>query len=210
MPRTDKRAQIMRAAEKLFTRRRFHEITLDDVVHAAKVGKGTIYRYFKNKEDLFFQTAASGFGDLEDILHRTVPHKADFRQQLLVACMEITNFFSRRHQLFGMMQAEAGRMRWCGDEFRRQWLAGRKRLTEAVAEIVRRGMGEAAIRKDIPADVLAGIFLGMLRTHARELGEFPDGTRSHEIIIDLFCNGAARHRGTTCAKRRKKATAAAR
>ncbi|NJL30924.1 MAG: TetR/AcrR family transcriptional regulator, partial [Phycisphaerales bacterium] len=31
---------------------------------AAGVGKGTIYRYFKDKDDLFFSTAAQGFEDL--------------------------------------------------------------------------------------------------------------------------------------------------
>ena len=207
MRRTDKRAQIMQAAERLFTRRRFHEITLDDVARAAKVGKGTIYRYFKNKEDLFFQTAASGFGDLEDLLHRTVPREADFREQLLVACGEITDFFGRRRQLFRMMQAEAGRMRWCNGEFRKQWHAGRKRLTEAVAEIIHRGVNEGAVRKDISSEVLARILLGMLRTRARDLGDLPDSDRSHEMIIDVFCNGATLRR--RAARTRKKATATA-
>ena len=36
----DKRQRIMQAAEKLFSSRRFHEITTDDVAREAKVGKG--------------------------------------------------------------------------------------------------------------------------------------------------------------------------
>ena len=38
-----KERRIMEAAERLFTSRRFHEITLEEVAQAAKVGKGTIY-----------------------------------------------------------------------------------------------------------------------------------------------------------------------
>ena len=207
MQRTDKRAHIMQAAEKLFARGRFHEITLDDVTRATKVGKGTIYRYFKNKDDLFFQAAASGFDDLENLLHRTVPREADFREQLLVACRGITDFFNRRHQLFRMMQAEAGRMRWCNGEFRKQWHAGRKKLTVAVAEIVHRGVNEGTVRKDMSPEVLARILLGMLRTRARDLGDFPDSDRSHEMIIDIFCNGAGLRKPT--ARTRKKAIATA-
>ena len=48
----------MRAAEKLFTSRRYHEISLDAVVQEARVGKGTIYRYFQSKDDLFFHRRA--------------------------------------------------------------------------------------------------------------------------------------------------------
>ena len=70
--RPDKRLAIMQAAESLFTSRRLHEITLDDVAREAQVGKGTIYRYFQDKDDLFFQTATQGFDELCDLLQQRV------------------------------------------------------------------------------------------------------------------------------------------
>ena len=112
MARKDKRAQIMDAAERLFTSSRLHEITLDDVVARANIGKGTIYRYFKNKDDLFFQTATRGFDDLSDLLGRNVPEDGPFGQQLLTACRLIDRFFHQRRQLFRMMQSEEARIRW--------------------------------------------------------------------------------------------------
>ena len=57
----DKRQEIMGAAASLFANRRYHELTLDKVAKKAKVGKGTIYLYFKDKDDLFRQTAKWGF-----------------------------------------------------------------------------------------------------------------------------------------------------
>ena len=68
--RQSKRDQIMKAAEHLFTNRRFHEITLDQVARAAGVGKGTIYLHFADKDDLFFQVATSGFTQLCEIIER--------------------------------------------------------------------------------------------------------------------------------------------
>ncbi len=68
----DKRQQIMLAAERLFLGRPFHEVTTDQVAHEAHVGKGTIYRYFKSKDDLFFETAHRGFDELCELLHREV------------------------------------------------------------------------------------------------------------------------------------------
>jgi len=57
MKKESKRQQILRTAEKLFTSRKFDEVTTDDIMNAAGVGKGTIYRYFRNKDDLFFHVA---------------------------------------------------------------------------------------------------------------------------------------------------------
>ena len=72
----------MEAAEQLFRTRQFHEITLDEVAQQAAVGKGTIYLYFSDKQELFFQTAMAGFDDLCELLRRTATHGASFRKDL--------------------------------------------------------------------------------------------------------------------------------
>jgi AcrR family transcriptional regulator len=192
MARRNRREQIMQAVEKLFTSRRFHEITLDDVAQAARVGKGTIYRYFQDKDDLFFQTATSGFDDLCDLLGRKVPDNTTFAEQLASACEQIGRFFKRRHQLFQMMQAEEDRIYWFTGTIRDRWMEKRQNLVSALAEIMRKGVGEGKVRNDIPAEVLANFFLGMLRTRARDLTNTPGVTQRHELLVDLFCRGATR------------------
>ena len=48
----DKR--ILKAAEKVFSRKGYHQATLDEIIQIADTGKGTVYKYFKNKENLFY------------------------------------------------------------------------------------------------------------------------------------------------------------
>ena len=191
MTRRDRRQDIMAAAEKLFTSHRYHEITTDDIAQAARVGKGTIYRYFADKDDLFFQVATSGFDELCDLLERKVPENGRFAEQLLSACAEIPRFFERRKQLFRMMQTEEGRMHFSDSGLRERWMARRKKLVAAVAAILRKGVDEGALRSDIPCEALANFLLGMLRTRARDLAgplepRLPDG-----LLVDLFYRGAA-------------------
>ncbi|HUV38991.1 MAG TPA: helix-turn-helix domain-containing protein, partial [Planctomycetota bacterium] len=127
MPKRDRRSEIMRAAERLFTSRQYHEISLDDVIRDARVGKGTIYRYFKNKEDLFLQTAQSGFDEVCEVIHCEVPGDASFERQLVSACRKISDFFTRRKQLFRMMQTEQARMFWRRGEVRSRWHERRRK-----------------------------------------------------------------------------------
>ena len=189
MASKDKRAQIMDAAERLFTSRRLHEITLDDVVAQANIGKGTVYRYFKNKDDLFFQTATRGFDDLRDLLARNVPQDGPFDQQLLTACRLIDGFFHQRRQLFRMMQSEEARIRWCHGELRQRWTQRRREVVSAIAEIIKRGVREDAIRQDIAPGALAAFLLGMLRTRSRHM-DAPGQRLSLESVVGLFCCGA--------------------
>lgn len=191
MPRRNRGPEIMRAAERLFTSRRFHEITLDDVAAEAHVGKGTIYRYFRDKDDLFFQTATWGFDELCDLLVRKVPGDGTFAQQLLSVCEHISAFFNRRRQLLRMMQSEEARMHWCRPETKTRWAEHRERLLSAMGQVLSRGMDEGAIRRDVPAEVLAAFLLGMLRTQARELGDWPQARQGLECAVSLFLHGAA-------------------
>ena len=112
-----KRQDIMRAAERLFAGRRYHEVTLDEVAHVAGVGKGTIYLHFKDKEDLFFRLVTSGFDELCEVLKERLPAGAGFREQLSAAARETTRFFDARrplvpvrivHDVYGTLPGTAG------------------------------------------------------------------------------------------------------
>jgi len=192
MARVDKRLQIMKAAEKLFASRRFHEIVMSDVARAAKVGKGTIYQYFENKEALFFQVATSGFDELCKLLGRRVPQEAPFAEQLADAIGQITEFFEGRRQLFRMMHSEEFRLAWAGGNLREQWLTQRQKLIAAVTEIVQKGVDERAVRSDLSPELLTTVLLGMLRTRACELAVGKADWPEHSVLIDLFLNGAGR------------------
>ena len=49
-----RRNEILDAAEKVFFSKGFNNATMDEVAETAELSKGTLYLYFKNKEDLYF------------------------------------------------------------------------------------------------------------------------------------------------------------
>jgi TetR/AcrR family fatty acid metabolism transcriptional regulator len=186
----EKQHLIMQAAEKLFTSRRFHEITMEDVAAAAEVAKGTIYLYFRDKEDLFAQTCTAGFDELCELLQSEVPENASFAEQLLGMVRQIAEFFERRHQLLRMMQAEEARMFYMKGGVHDRWMEKRKKLVSAITAVLAMGVSAGEVREDIPPEVLANVLLGMLRTRARDLSGAPPEVRRHEVVVDLFCRGA--------------------
>ena len=59
MPRVKTEAKeraILDAAAKVFARKPFHGVLIDEIASDAGIGKGTIYRYFETKDDLYFAT----------------------------------------------------------------------------------------------------------------------------------------------------------
>lgn len=50
----NKRQQILQAAYAVFSRKGYHRATVDEIIALADTGKGTVYNYFVNKEQLFY------------------------------------------------------------------------------------------------------------------------------------------------------------
>ena len=73
----ERKKQILDAAMAVFSRMGFHKARMDDIVEESGLSKGTLYWYFKSKDDIiiallkyFFERE---FTDLETILHGEEP-----------------------------------------------------------------------------------------------------------------------------------------
>ncbi|MFN2595036.1 MAG: TetR family transcriptional regulator [Actinomycetota bacterium] len=56
-PRHDPAARLLQGAVEAFTQRNYTEVNVDELCTRAGVAKGSFYRYFKSKEQLFFAAA---------------------------------------------------------------------------------------------------------------------------------------------------------
>jgi len=57
----ERRAQIMEAALACFTRKGYNNTTMDDIAAESGLSKGSLYWYFKSKDDLFAEALLSVF-----------------------------------------------------------------------------------------------------------------------------------------------------
>jgi AcrR family transcriptional regulator len=55
LPAEKRRAQLIRAAERLFRKNGYRGTSIDQIARAARVTKGAVYFHFDSKEDLFFE-----------------------------------------------------------------------------------------------------------------------------------------------------------
>lgn len=60
-PRTANPNDILDAAADLFAASHFHEVRLEDIAAKAGVGKGTVYLYWKSKEEVYLAIIRRGF-----------------------------------------------------------------------------------------------------------------------------------------------------
>ena len=78
----DKKERIIEAAISLFARYGIRKTTIDEIARNAQVGKGTIYLYFKNKEDIFASTLRQVTTEMIEALQEAVENGTSVTAQL--------------------------------------------------------------------------------------------------------------------------------
>jgi AcrR family transcriptional regulator len=153
-----KRQKITEAAARLFAARPFHEVRLDEIAADAQVGKGTLYIYFRGKEDLYFSIIQDGFTHLLEGLKQQVtqapaPWEALERivQSLVAFAFEYPHFFEL--------------MRTMGppQESQEPLLHLRQELTAIIGRTLERGIEQGVLQDPLPA--LTAVFIpGLVRS----------------------------------------------
>lgn len=101
-----RQADILAAAEELFASRGFHLTSMEDVAARAEYATGTIYRYFKNKEDLYLELLRRKLAEYLAALRRAAAADAPPAERLraLIRCK--ARFFHENAAFLGIYITE--------------------------------------------------------------------------------------------------------
>lgn len=81
-----RRHHLLVVAAQAFHRHGYKGATLKEIADAAGILPGSIYHYFRSKEDLFVQVHDQGFRDINAAIDKALAHVDDPRQRLEAAC----------------------------------------------------------------------------------------------------------------------------
>ena len=154
-----RRTEIVRAAVQVFAERGYFAARMRDVAEQAGVADGTLYLYFKGKEDLLvsiLEEYADGFltrarCDLEQV--------SDSREKLRITIERHLASFENDRALAFVFQIELRHTR----RFLRQIAKGKVAdYLALLQEIITEGAANGAFRDDVPPDVAARAVFGAL------------------------------------------------
>ena len=174
---------MLDAAGRLFGTQRFHEVRMEDIATAAGVGKGTIYRYFSDKEDLYLALLERASRQMHDRLERSVRNLKGSTARLKAMVTAIISFFDEQPHLLSLIQREEVLR---GPDF--PWKKTREEMLDLMIDLLEEGntRGEFAVRDP---DLLALLLLAGLRGVLR-FGKRPRPRDLAQRIVDIFLKGA--------------------
>jgi AcrR family transcriptional regulator len=176
---------MLDAAARLFGTQRFHEVRMEDIAAEAAVGKGTLYRYFKDKDELFLALMHRSAQHFQEHIDAALASEATARGKLQAIVHGIVWYFDKQPHLFDLLQ-RAEVMQGPKDY---PWRQTRDILLQSVLDAFKEGekRGEFIIRDP---DLAGWILLGGLRGVIR-FGKLPRPRDLAARIVDGVLLGHA-------------------
>lgn len=158
LPETElnKSSKILWSAERVFAEKGYHQATITDIARLANVAEGTVYEYFKNKEDLLFSIPEHRFKNHVNRLNEVFEIRTPLRKLRRLI---------RYHFLLYMTQRDFLKVFLLHVQLNRGFYGSPvyetfRKYTEVIQLVIEEGKKDGSIRLDVNPRVFRNLFLG--------------------------------------------------
>ena len=191
-PTGDKRDAILRAATKVFAQNGYFQSQVADVARVAGVAAGTVYLYFKSKDDLLVSIFERSMREVIAEGRTALEGVADPGERLRRIAHLHLGRLGKDKNLAVVFQVELRQSVKFMERFSETFLQDYFKLIRAT---IADGQQSGAFRKDINATTATKIFFGALDEMATNWmlsrRKYPL-TAEADAVVDLFINGVGR------------------
>ena len=180
---------ILEAAVKVFARQGFYQSTVAQIAKEAGVADGTIYLYFKNKDDILVQFFSYRTKQVFDRFRAEVKTADNSLDKLRYLIRRHLTEFQRDRDMAVVYQVETHQNSSLAESQIREMS---KMYQDLVSEIVELGQQDGSIRKDLYVGLVKRFILGavdeVINTWLHSEKEY-DLVSMADPLVELFIRG---------------------
>lgn len=188
-PGEDKHQFILDAAVKVFAQKGFFQAKVNEIAREAGVADGTIYLYFKGKDDLLISIFEEKMREVLARFRIAIAQEKDARSRLECLIRMHLAEFQAYPDLAAVFQVELRQSSRFIREYRNVEL---RKYLDLIGEIIKEGQEEGVFRQDIPSGIIKRFIFGTLDEVVSTWvlsGKNYDLTSVAGPIVELFLNG---------------------
>ena len=190
-----RRKEILLAAEKLFAAKGFFPTTMSEIAQEAQFGTGTLYNYFKSKEDLYFTLIDEKTSEINAPVKAELSKKMSAVERIEKILRIQFEFIERNKDFFRIYVSERSRFEWTvrddlGKGIHEKMVA----YIHLLAQVMKQGIKDGTFKPKDPMD-LAHAMVGIVNSFVFEwlIAPRPYPLISKvDTVLDIFLSGAQR------------------
>jgi AcrR family transcriptional regulator len=189
------REEILSAAEKVFAAKGFFPTTMSDIAREAEFGTGTLYKYFKSKEDLYFTLIDEKVEEINHLVKAELSQKTLAVERIKKVLGLQFEFFERNRDFLRIYISERNRFEWTvKDDLGKGIHEKMVTYIDILAGVMRQGVKEGEFKSMNPMD-LAHALVGIVNSFIFEWLISPQPyplISKLDTVLEIFLGGAQR------------------
>lgn len=187
--KNQKRNDILTSARVLFKEKGFHSTKMDDIAQGAGVGKGTLYEYFKNKQDIFDETCVEYVVKMLENVEKIRSMDITFKDKIMLMFKE--GHHKSIHENFEKNPIDyiMSYKNIISEKVLKIMFNYISDFNKIIVEIIEQGKAEGVVRKDIPSDIIACLIVGTMGEYFNFKMLKNDYEVDYDTILNLVFNG---------------------
>lgn len=162
------REKILVASMKVFGEKEYENTTMDMIAKSMKIAKGTLYLYFKSKEELFIDVMGYIMKKYEEVVCEAEKYTdSDPKVKLRRLINSTLVFIEKNEKFYYMLERQ---MQNIGKSFSekhfRKMYEGRNKVTGVFCGLIEEGIEKGLIRK-IKPEICAMLLMTMIMSFSR-------------------------------------------
>ncbi len=164
MREPNKHQRILQAAVKVFAEKGFFNSRISEIAKEANVADGTIYLYFKNKDDILISLFEEEFGKIVEEMRRKLEEEGDPLQKIRKFAIAHLSIVAQQQELAEVLGVEVRQ----SSKFMKEYVNQRFiEYLNLIRSIVQEGQERGLIRKDLTPGIVKRALFGALDEMAR-------------------------------------------
>jgi len=157
-----RRTEIVDAAEMLFYKKGFNNVTMDEIADAVELSKGSLYVCFRNKDSLFFAIVDRTHKEYFRQFRELLDEHASGGEQVRTMIRHLVEY-TKDHQEYNEMACTVGPLIWSRMDTRYEQVLAENSIeyNRWLNDAISKGMADGSIRNDLnPA--LFGFYISLI------------------------------------------------
>jgi TetR/AcrR family transcriptional regulator, repressor for uid operon len=155
--RTELKEKIMQSAMENFAKNGFDRTRMEDIATTAGLAKGTLYLYFKNKEDLFYAICEHNLGELRNQLSRLFNRK----ENIMLDAERFYDEYQKASLGSDIIWFEMIALSTRSPKLRKILAENQSKVYQVVKEFLKTEIERGFLREDVNTDVIASALIAL-------------------------------------------------
>ncbi len=181
------RSAIVRCAAEVFSQREFHEVLTDDIAQRIGIGKGTIYRYFRSKEELYLAAIGEGLNGLHAAVTAVLQQEEPLEATIAAVVETMITYFWRQRDFFVLIHRLEPKLK---PRERADWQKRRAEVVNMVRRVIERASAHGEIGR-VNARLAVEVLFGMIRAACMNRTESDRPEELTRVVSGIFLRGLA-------------------